>query len=871
MKKRVMNRINISVILILMCLCFITEKTSGDVTISEIMYGSEIRFSPKQWIEIFNTGTKPIDLTGWTLTIQNVDSDDLLGPVSATINFRNATFEDAPRIWPNDFLLIVTSATDDNSGDFMEDQVYDLRWREDLGISFNTTWLSAEGFRITLTDADGSLVDEAGNYDGNMTLWDLPYNFNRGRIRTGNRTSLIRRYSNGVALDGTLEESWVSAANANLTKDQKTYYGDENDISSPGIGIIVISPGEIPPPQVVEVSENAGETSPPQPVAPEKSETPEEDSGQDYIEGPWLWMVVPTHPEIGQGISTEIDSLAGASGSAITEAHVAQNGVNEGDSIGQLRWTSSEIHWSGHQCHKYDVKRTPNPLLQILTLGLLQDECIDPTVCWENNISNVVSTLGMGTGVNTEARTAYALINLISSSEQRDVILTAQSGDAIRIWLNGNVVHRDAAESYGRRKINVPLACDPTVGISDPALQESDVSSIPVTLKAGNNLLLVKVRQHGEYWGMRVRLGGDFTVAIPQAKTTANLPPTRTQEIPVTTTTISISPSPVQSPAIGERLTLSLNIAGGKNVAGYQATVQFDTTALRYLSSTNGDYLPEGAFFVPPVVDGNRVKLAGTSLVGESSGAGTLATLTFEVIAVKASTLTLSESLLANSAGVSSQPQVEGAEITESTQLKGDVNGDGTVNIQDLVLVGASIGQSGQNAADVNGDGVVNIADLVLVAGALGTDAAAPSLHLQSLEMLTATDVKQWLSQAQHLPLTNDTSVRGIFFLQRLLATLPPKENALLANYPNPFNPETWIPYQLAKPADVTLTIYGIDGQIVRRLALGHQPGGVYQNRSRAAYWDGKNAFGEPVASGVYFYTLTAGDFTATRKMLIRK
>ena len=97
------------------------------------------------------------------------------------------------------------------------------------------------------------------------------------------------------------------------------------------------------------------------------------------------------------------------------------------------------------------------------------------------------------------------------------------------------------------------------------------------------------------------------------------------------------------------------------------------------------------------------------------------------------------------------------------------------------------------------------------------------------------------------------------------------RENALLANFPNPFNPETWIPYQLAKPAEVTITIYAIDGQVVRRLVLGHQTEGMYQSRSRAAYWDGKNAFGEPVASGVYFYRLTASDFSATQKMLIRK
>ena len=98
-----------------------------------------------------------------------------------------------------------------------------------------------------------------------------------------------------------------------------------------------------------------------------------------------------------------------------------------------------------------------------------------------------------------------------------------------------------------------------------------------------------------------------------------------------------------------------------------------------------------------------------------------------------------------------------------------------------------------------------------------------------------------------------------------------PETTALLPNYPNPFNPETWIPYHLATDADVTLTIYDVRGGVVRALTLGHQAVGVYESRSRAAYWDGKNQLGESVASGVYFYTLTAGKFTATRKMLIAK
>ena len=210
-------------------------------------------------------------------------------------------------------------------------------------------------------------------------------------------------------------------------------------------------------------------------------------------------------------------------------------------------------------------------------------------------------------------------------------------------------------------------------------------------------------------------------------------------------------------------------------------------------------------------------------------------------------------------------------DVTELGQLKGDVNGDGSVNIHDLVMVATNIGQAGQRATDVNGDEIVDIMDLVLVAGALGGDLAAPAAHPEALRIFTASDIQKWLAQAQHLELKGAASQRGIFFLEQLLAALTLTETTLLPNYPNPFNPETWIPYHLAKDADVTLRIYSVSGTLVRTLTLGHQAAGVYQNRSRAVYWNGKNAQGESVASGVYFYTLTAGEFTETRRMLIRK
>ena len=317
---------------------------------------------------------------------------------------------------------------------------------------------------------------------------------------------------------------------------------------------------------------------------------------------------------------------------------------------------------------------------------------------------------------------------------------------------------------------------------------------------------------------------------------------------------MSVSPSPVPSPAIGEQLTLSLNITDGENVAGYQATVQFDTAALRYMESANGDYLKAGAFFVPPVVKGNRVTLASSAIASVNNGDGTLANITFEVVAVKASAVPLSQVALVDPDGELSFPQIENGEVTEPPQLVGDVNDDGVVNIQDLVLVGANFGKTGENNADVNGDGVVNIVDLVKVAGAFGTTAAPPALHLvgnnDRYSPLTATDVQGWLTQARRLNLTDATVRRGIIVLEHLLAVLTPKETTLLPNYPNPFNPETWIPYHLA--ADVTLTICDKKGAVVRRFELGYQPAGFFTARAQAGYWNGRNASGELVVSGVY-------------------
>ena len=201
------------------------------------------------------------------------------------------------------------------------------------------------------------------------------------------------------------------------------------------------------------------------------------------------------------------------------------------------------------------------------------------------------------------------------------------------------------------------------------------------------------------------------------------------------------------------------------------------------------------------------------------------------------------------------------------------MNQDGQVNILDLIQVAQSFGAdvSVNPQLDVNSDGTINILDLLAVAQNFSESTTSAPSAVASGE-LTPAMIQAWINQAQ---LVDDGSIafrQGIANLQKLLETITvPKKTILLANYPNPFNPETWIPYHLAKPASVNLTIYAANGSVVRTLALGQQAAGIYQGRGRAAYWDGKNEIGESTASGIYFYTFTAGDFTATRKMLLMK
>ena len=284
--------------------------------------------------------------------------------------------------------------------------------------------------------------------------------------------------------------------------------------------------------------------------------------------------------------------------------------------------------------------------------------------------------------------------------------------------------------------------------------------------------------------------------------------------------------------------------------------------------------------FVIEVQNENGSVLTGISVTFTvTAGDGTLSvtSTTTDPNGRAESTLTLgphpgANTVSVSAAGIEVPATFHAVSDTEAPSIVADVNSDGNVNVLDLVVIVSKLGEVGANlVVDVNRDGIVNVPDLILVAGMFDGVAAAPAAQLEVPETLTAVEVQGWLTDAKSLEAKDPIMKRGVVVLEQLLISLTPKETELLSNYPNPFNPETWIPYRLAEDAVVTLTIYDSKGQVVRTLEIGHRIAAAYENRSKAIYWDGKNDVGETVASGAYFYTLTAGDYSATRKMVILK
>ena len=201
-----------------------------------------------------------------------------------------------------------------------------------------------------------------------------------------------------------------------------------------------------------------------------------------------------------------------------------------------------------------------------------------------------------------------------------------------------------------------------------------------------------------------------------------------------------------------------------------------------------------------------------------------------------------------------------------------DVNNDGRVDILDLAQVAVAFGQSGAAlVGDVNNDGTVDIVDLVTTATHFGeiVGFVADSPVLPNTGQIVV--IESWLREARRADDGSDVFRRGIAALEHLLSAIVPERTALLPNYPNPFNPETWFPFDLSASGNVTLVVYDVRGRVARRLELGALPAGLYRTPGRAARWDGRNEFGEPVGNGVYLVELRAGGDRKMRRMVVGK
>ena len=338
---------------------------------------------------------------------------------------------------------------------------------------------------------------------------------------------------------------------------------------------------------------------------------------------------------------------------------------------------------------------------------------------------------------------------------------------------------------------------------------------------------------------------------------------------------------------VGEIFKLDLHLDGLVllGVEGWGLDIAFTSNVLHVLQvDPSTDFFPDDAcsasVFQPGTIDNTAGSITGIDM---ELGAGcfqlgdVLLSVTFQAKAAGTAELSLHNVDIRQLFDRGTDIGIHALEIVVKSDY--DLNGDGLVNILDLVLVGQNFGQA-HPQADVNDDGVVNIFDLIIVAQQLGGAPAplAPSGFALKVPGIDSATIQEWIDMAHAVDDGSLVFRQGIANLNQLRVALDeialrstPHRTALLANYPNPFNPETWIPYHLAYAADVTLTIYDLQGVMVRQFDLGYQQAGYYTDRTSAAYWDGRSETGESVASGVYFYQLEADHFYAMRKMVILK
>ena len=356
--------------------------------------------------------------------------------------------------------------------------------------------------------------------------------------------------------------------------------------------------------------------------------------------------------------------------------------------------------------------------------------------------------------------------------------------------------------------------------------------------------------------------------------------------------TATITPTSSGTVVLDIAADVATDAAKNGNADATQQTVTVDvdkpTVTIGVPSGTQNGAFDATITFTESVSDFEQTDLvlSGTATASITAWTTTDNTVyTAEITPTTSGTVTLSIAAgVATDAASNSNTAATSQTVNMEMYLAWDVNEDGSVDITDVVLVANALGQSGpgitNERTDVNGDGTVDSTDLVLVSDNLDSSNVAPVASRNIIDFLIDPAALETLDRdvlQTHLEILRAKSdgslkyLRAITLLESILAALRPDETRLLANYPNPFNPETWIPYQLPDASDVQITIYDVHGSVVRLLDLGHQPAGYYTNRSHAAHWNGRNAVGEKVASGIYFYQLQADNMSLLRKMVILK
>ena len=567
-----------------------------------------------------------------------------------------------------------------------------------------------------------------------------------------------------------------------------------------------------------------------------------------HIKGPWLWMIAEGGPPDSINDDLLSEQYKFVNESQIAQQSASSNGAYEDAYTGkrEIKKNGESVYWT-----KGELNEDGNV-----------NECLIQNRMLQGPVDNY---------------TAYALISVYSAwREWQGVILRVGSDDGVKVWLNGVDVY-----TYDQTR-------------SSDGYQDE----IPVSLNLGYNLLMVKVSDHNDGWGLFIGLDVPTEADIKveplvtpaeewqlQTKHPLTMPPNppisqvafgkESTYFVFTTNFPRFEDSPYKDAIIYDDCLIELDI-GEENVSGFIFPLFETHESAKEVIGKKG--------------------IQGLSIIA-GAGAGTVVTATVTIMSpvgpflAGAAAAAMVTWLVERSLTEHFFPEEKDPTLEDSTFYL-DVDGPLDADTWAGRTPSPPSGWASDYLVKVNRpleEMKIKVEQLYRFTFEETTE-ETPRLRLTSYErtcnlkeiyekengVLEAPGA-QPMSLSDYPPFQQLPPEIQEYLLQHFREFETTKEwqipevTSLLPNYPNPFNPETWVPYQLAESANVTLTIYDIQGHVVRDLDLGHQRAGMYHSRSRAAHWDGRNTVGEPVASGLYFYTLKAGDFAATRKMLIRK